>query len=214
MYLPMVALRIEIWIPSSWKCVFKYQYFHFFFQCALETYYWTPLNHFFLWGSILIFFAIHALLYADALTAIVGTSMTGTLENVASTPAYWFGVLLSVILLLTPVVCVHLWRLITNSTLSDRLRLRASIARSKSQSKSLNIRSKTSIRREFRTQSIRSGYAFAHQEGFGEFITSGRYIRKTDSIDRPRTDTDNSMVTTNDVALNNSAANGASNVMV
>lgn len=75
----------------------------------------------------------------------------------------------------------------------------------------MNIRPKTSIRREFRTQSIRSGYAFAHQEGFGEFITSGRYIRKTDdSAERPTsadTTQDRSIATATNVKVN-----GANNV--
>lgn len=111
--------------------------------------------------------------------------MVGTLRFVAATPTYWLGVLLAVTTLMVPVLCANMWRLTTDSTLSDRLRLRASFARSKSQSRSMILRPKTSIRREFRTQSIRSGYAFAHEEGFGEFITSGRYLRKTDSVEHP-----------------------------
>lgn len=95
------------------------------------------------------------------------------------TPVYWLGVLLVVILLMVAVVSIHLWQLLFHLTLTDKLRLRASLQRSKSSSKSIIFRSKTSIRREFRTQSIRSGYAFAQEPGFGEFITSGRYIRKS-----------------------------------
>ncbi|RZF37486.1 hypothetical protein LSTR_LSTR005361, partial [Laodelphax striatellus] len=35
-------------------------------------------------------------------------------------------------------------------------------------------------------RSVRSGYAFAHQEGFGRLITSGKIMRKMP----PRSDTD------------------------
>ena len=38
------------------------------FQCALETQYWTWINHFFTWGSIILFMLIQVILYADKLT--------------------------------------------------------------------------------------------------------------------------------------------------
>ena len=41
------------------------------------------------------------------------------------------------------------------------------------------IRRKSSAYRSRR--SIRSGYAFAHQEGFGQLITSGKIMRKAQS---------------------------------
>ena len=37
-------------------------------QCALETQYWTWINHFFTWGSIILFMLIQIVLYADKLT--------------------------------------------------------------------------------------------------------------------------------------------------
>jgi len=96
------------------------------------------------------------------------------------TANYWFALVLGVVLCLMPVVCLKLYQLETEPTLSDRLRLRASIRRSKSRAKHLTLRPKTSIRREFRNQSLRSGYAFAHEEGFGDLITSGRYLRRNE----------------------------------
>jgi len=94
---------------------------------------------------------------------------------------YWLGLLLCVVGILVIVVSIKLARLLLNSNLSDKLRHKASIQRAKAGGKALTLRPKTSIRREFRTQSIRSGYAFAHEEGFGELITSGRYIRRGDN---------------------------------
>ena len=37
-------------------------------QCALETQYWTWINHLFTWGSIALFMFFQVVMYADRLT--------------------------------------------------------------------------------------------------------------------------------------------------
>lgn len=141
--------------------------------------YWTGFNFFFVIGSLLIFFIIHLVFYSD----IFGYKYVGTLRVVCATPQYWFGTILAVVILLAPVIALNLYNLECRTTLTDRLRLKAKIRRSKSKARHVLPRPRTSIRRELRTQSIRSGYAFAHEQGFGELITSGRYLRRTESVD-------------------------------
>lgn len=145
--------------------------------------FWTPFNFFFVIGSIAIFFIIHAVIYSDGF----GYKYIGTLRVMCSTPNYWLGLLLAVVILLAPVVALKFWALETRPTLSDKLRLKASIHRSKSFAKHKEFRPRTSIRRELRSQSIRSGYAFAHEGGFGELITSGRYLRRGEQSPQKQT---------------------------
>lgn len=69
----------------------------------------------------------------------------------------------------------------TRPTLTDKVRLKQKISKSKSKSGELILRRASSMRRS--TRSIgRSGYAFAHQEGFGKLITSGANMRSRSDI--------------------------------
>lgn len=60
-------------------------------------------------------------------------------------------------------------------TLSDRVRFKQRMQQIRSR-QSQDVLRTPSARRARR--SIRSGYAFAHQEGFGRLITSGKIMRK------------------------------------
>lgn len=147
--------------------------------------YWTPLNFFFTLGSLAIFYLIHTFLYAD----FFGYKFQGTLRIMCATPEYWLGLILAAVILIVPVICVKLWNHEFHLTLADRLRIKTQIAKSGSYPKKLALRPKTSIRREQRAQSLRSGYAFAQEPGFGDFITEGRYIPKTDSANQENSNT-------------------------
>ena len=39
-------------------------------QVALDTAYWTLINHFFIWGSILLYFALHFFMYSNGVYAL------------------------------------------------------------------------------------------------------------------------------------------------
>lgn len=61
----------------------------------------------------------------------------------------------------------------TQPTLSDRIRVHQNIKRLKSRSE-FQLRPRSSARSSRRRRgSTRSGYAFAHQQGFGDLITRG-----------------------------------------
>jgi hypothetical protein len=103
------------------------------------------------------------------------------------TATFWFTLILVVAVLLIPVTASRFYFAITRPTLADRVRLKLRISKSKSKSGELMPR-QASTRRSMRS-SGRSGYAFAHEEGFGQLITTGSMIR----FKKRRTSTANSL---------------------
>lgn len=99
----------------------------------------------------------------------------GVAYQVFSSAQFWFTLLLTCTILLVPVIAYRYYNLDVHPTLTDRIRLKQRLTKSKSRSKDLHLRRASTLRRS--TRSLRSGYAFAHQEGFGELITSGLNMR-------------------------------------
>ena len=101
----------------------------------------------------------------------------GTAWEVFSSANFWLTLLLTNVILLVPIIAYRFWYLDVKPTLSDRVRMKQRLTKSKSRSKELHVlRRASTLRRS--TRSLRSGYAFAHQEGFGELITSGINMRQ------------------------------------
>lgn len=92
-----------------------------------------------------------------------------------SEATFWFTTLISCIILVIPVLSWRFFFIDVKPTLSDRVRLKQRLAQLRSR-QSQDVLRTPSTRRTRR--SIRSGYAFAHQEGFGRLITSGKIMRK------------------------------------
>lgn len=92
-----------------------------------------------------------------------------------SEPTFWFTAVISCIILVIPVLSWRFFFIDVRPTLSDRVRLKQRLAQLRSR-QSQDILRTPSTRRTRR--SLRSGYAFAHQEGFGRLITSGKIMRK------------------------------------
>ena len=142
-------------------------------QCALDTLYWTGFNHFVIWGSIAFYFIATFTLYWERVGYY---PYLGTATNVMSTANFWFTIILCVVVLLLPVVAERFYFIDTRPTLTDKVRLKQKITKSKSKSGDLILRRASTLRRS--TRSIgRTGYAFAHTEGFGRLITSGANMR-------------------------------------
>ncbi len=93
-----------------------------------------------------------------------------------STANFWFTLIITVTVLLIPVVVERFYYIDTRPTLTDKVRLKQKISKSKSRSGELILRRASTMRRSTRSLQ-RSGYAFAHQEGFGELITTGTNMR-------------------------------------
>ncbi|KAL8613377.1 hypothetical protein ACOMHN_057097 [Nucella lapillus] len=141
-------------------------------RCALDMSYWTGFNHFVVWGSIIYYFCFQLAFYSEAIVY----EYVGAAFEVFGFPATWFIMLLTCTILILPMVAIRFYQTSVHPTLSDRVRLRQRLRKSKSKGRELHVRRQSTFRRSQR--SIRSGYAFAHQAGFGELITSGLNMRE------------------------------------
>jgi phospholipid-translocating ATPase len=72
---------------------------------ALEMWYWTGLYHFVLWGTIVIHFLFHFLLYSTYIHKIFKTNYqyVGVAQALLSTGNFWFTLLITSAILLLPV---------------------------------------------------------------------------------------------------------------
>ncbi|XP_064192577.1 probable phospholipid-transporting ATPase IM isoform X1 [Anguilla rostrata] len=141
-------------------------------QIGLDTHYWTAVNHFYVWGSLAVYFAILFAMHSDGIFGIFPSHFPfiGTARNCLSQKSVWLVILLTTVVCVVPVVAVRFLRADLYPTLTDKVRLlqRAS-RRQRPQEQNL--------KRVRRTSSRRSAYAFAHQEGYGELITSGKNMK-------------------------------------
>lgn len=141
------------------------------FQCALDTSYWTGFNHFVIWGSIIYYFCFMLAMYAP----VFNYTYQGVAFSVFSSANFWLTLLLTNVILLMPIVVYRFYCTSIKASLSDRVRLKQRLTKSKSRSRDFHVRRASTFRRSHR--SMRSGYAFAHQQGFAELITSGTNMR-------------------------------------
>lgn len=141
-------------------------------QIALDTAYWTVFNHVVIWGSVAFYFAMTLFINSN----FIGNQYLGCLRMTLSTGHFWFTLFLTLAILLIPVIAIRFYNVNVRPTLSDRCRLKQRLSRLKTRPLEPQMRRRSSVRRSRR--SIRSGYAFAHQEGFGRLITSGKLVQK------------------------------------
>ncbi|KAK2721275.1 hypothetical protein QYM36_003528, partial [Artemia franciscana] len=148
-------------------------------QMALDTAYYTVWNHITIWGSLGFYFILQFFY-----NYVIGGSYVGSLKKSMEEVTFWATLGLTLVILLVPVIAYRFYLVDTQPTLSDRVRLKQRLsAKSLGVAKSRDNLRTPSIRRSRR--SLRSGYAFSHQEGFGRLITSGKIMR------RPKTDPSN-----------------------
>lgn len=140
-------------------------------QAALDTSYWTVFNHIVIWGSIAFYFAM-TLIFNSRLIRV---QYLGVFRKALSIPAFWFTLALVLVILLVPVLAHRFYKLDTQPNLSDKCRYIQRLSRRRTKPIEPQLRRYSSARKSRR--SIRSGYAFSHQEGFGNLITSGMIIK-------------------------------------
>ncbi|XP_035707626.1 phospholipid-transporting ATPase ID isoform X1 [Folsomia candida] len=143
-------------------------------QVALDTAYWTVFNHIAIWGTILFYFILHYI-YNFAIRGRYLGSLTKALQEAS----FWFTLVLTVMILIIPVLAWRFYFHDVHPTLSDRVRLKQRVSSAKTRQAQDKAFRTPSARRSRR--SLRSSYAFAHQEGFGPLITSGKIMRKAKS---------------------------------
>ncbi|XP_054287593.1 phospholipid-transporting ATPase ID [Macrosteles quadrilineatus] len=137
-------------------------------QVTLDTSYWTVFNHITIWGSLAWYFCLDYLY-----NYIIKGNYQGSLTIVVDEPLFWLTTGMTVVLLMAPVLAWRFYFIDVCPSLADRVRLQQRVIRSQISETKFIPNSSRKQRR-----SIRSGYAFSHQEGFGRLITSGKLIRK------------------------------------
>uniref|UniRef100_A0A4W3KAG2 Phospholipid-transporting ATPase n=1 Tax=Callorhinchus milii TaxID=7868 RepID=A0A4W3KAG2_CALMI len=141
-------------------------------EIAIDTVYWTAFNHLFIWGSLVVYFAISFTMYSNGLFAIIpgAFSFIGAARNILNQPHVWLTIFLTTVLCSLPTIILRCIAIETKPTFSDKLRHKLS------QRKKIVLPKRKSqpIRR---VSARRSGYAFSHQRGFGALITTGLNMR-------------------------------------
>ncbi|XP_021708878.1 phospholipid-transporting ATPase ID isoform X6 [Aedes aegypti] len=139
-------------------------------QIALDTSYWTVFNHIMIWGSLLWYFFLDYFY-----NYVIGGPYVGSLTQAMKEATFWFTTVLTLIVLMVPVLASRFYFVDVYPSLSDKIRVKQRLAQLRSRQSSDVLRTPSARRAR---RSLRSGYAFAHQEGFGRLITSGKIMRK------------------------------------
>ncbi|KAK6317747.1 hypothetical protein J4Q44_G00110380 [Coregonus suidteri] len=149
-------------------------------QIGLDTYYWTAVNHVFVWGSLAVYFAILFAMHSDGLFSIFPSHFPfiGTGRNCLTQKSVWLVIMLTTVACVMPGLAVRFLKTDLYPTLTDKVRCLQQASR--------KLRpQEQNLRRVRRTSSRRSAYAFSHQQGYGELITSGKNMKVTASTAGP-----------------------------
>ncbi|KJH50070.1 hypothetical protein DICVIV_03791 [Dictyocaulus viviparus] len=159
-------------------------------QIAFDTAYWTAINHFVIWGSLIFYLLLAFLIYeglpASALARTSSNVSYGVAFKTMATPQFWFSILMVSVILLLPVMLNRFFWLDTHPSFADRLRVRKKLdkrvttQRDKEEKKPPFTRS-AATRRSVRG-SLRSGYAFSHSQGFGDLILKGKLFKNVEQM--------------------------------
>ncbi|KAM4808817.1 phospholipid-transporting ATPase IC [Rhinophrynus dorsalis] len=145
------------------------------FQIGLDTSYWTFVNAFSVFGSIAIYFGIMFDLHSAGIHVLFPSMFifTGAAPNALRQPYLWLTIILTVAICLLPVVAIRFLVKIISPTESEKIqknRKKFTIAEPQWKPRHSTIRRGTSTRR--------SAYAFSHQRGYADLISTGRSIHK------------------------------------
>ncbi|CAL4063265.1 unnamed protein product, partial [Meganyctiphanes norvegica] len=146
-------------------------------QMCLDTGYWTVFSHITIWGSIIFYFILQYFY-----NYVMGGEFVGTLNKSMGTATFWLSLQLTMAVIGMPVLAWRFYMADVRPSLSEQVRRRQleEIKReSKRKPEFSQIRRRTT-RRSQRT--VRTGYAFAHQEGFGRLITSGKIMKPSSGV--------------------------------
>ncbi|XP_042279296.1 phospholipid-transporting ATPase ID isoform X1 [Thunnus maccoyii] len=155
-------------------------------QIALDTGFWTLINHVFVWGSLGSYFTIMFALHSQTLFRIFPNQFhfVGSAQSTLLQPVVWLTIALATAICIVPVLAFRFLKLDLKPQLSDTVRYTQLVRQKKRKpvgrsvgSAWRGVGSVSEGRLGARGSSRRSGYAFAHQEGFGELITSGKNMR-------------------------------------
>ncbi|XP_051922125.1 phospholipid-transporting ATPase ID isoform X2 [Hippocampus zosterae] len=155
-------------------------------QISLDTGFWTIFNHVFVWGSLGCYFTIMFAVHSQTLFSSFPNHFhfVGSAQSTLLQPVVWLTIALATVICIVPVLAFRFLKLDLKPQLSDTVRHTQLMCEKKRRPAggrvASNWRRAGSVsegRLGARGGSRRSGYAFAHQEGFGELITSGKNMR-------------------------------------
>ncbi|XP_028326612.1 LOW QUALITY PROTEIN: phospholipid-transporting ATPase ID [Gouania willdenowi] len=153
-------------------------------QIALDTGFWTIFNHVFVWGSLGTYFTIMIALNSQTVFRIFPNQFhfVGSSQNTLMQPVVWLTIALATAICIVPVLAFRFLKLDLRPQLSDTVRYTQLVRQKRRKPAGVagawrGAGSTSEGRLLARGSSRRSGYAFAHQEGFGELITSGKNMR-------------------------------------
>lgn len=144
------------------------------FQIGLDTSYWTFVNAFSIFGSIALYFGIMFDFHSAGIHVLFPSAFqfTGTASNALRQPYIWLTIILTVAVCLLPVVAIRFLSMTIWPSESDKIQKHRKRLKAEEQWK----RRQNVFRRG--VSSRRSAYAFSHQRGYADLISSGRSIRK------------------------------------
>jgi hypothetical protein len=147
-------------------------------QLGLDTFYWNPIQHVFLWGSILAWFVVLPITSSSALyIAGIGVfrfDFLGVFYEVFQTATFWMYWPLAAVIALGPTITFRTLLLDLRPTLVDDVRLKMKKEGRKLFRRALLKKKIPRISISLAGVKERTGYAFSHQGGFGRLILSGR----------------------------------------
>ena len=147
-------------------------------QLGLDTFYWNPIQHVFLWGSILAWFVVLPITSSSAFyiagIGIFRFDFLGVFYEVLATSTFWFYFPLAAIIALGPTITFRTLLLDLRPTLVDDVRLKMKKEGRKSFRRALLKIKPPRINISLSSVRERTGYAFSHQGGFGKLILSGK----------------------------------------
>ncbi|XP_074058803.1 phospholipid-transporting ATPase IC isoform X2 [Macrotis lagotis] len=144
------------------------------FQIGLDTSYWTFVNAFSIFGSIALYFGIMFDFHSAGIHVLFPSAFqfTGTAPNALRQPYLWLTIILTVAVCLLPIIALRFLCMTIWPSESDKIQKNRKKYKAEEQWK----RRQNVFRRG--ASSRRSAYAFSHQRGYADLISSGRSIRR------------------------------------
>uniref|UniRef100_A0A8C9VVH3 Phospholipid-transporting ATPase n=1 Tax=Scleropages formosus TaxID=113540 RepID=A0A8C9VVH3_SCLFO len=94
------------------------------FQIGLDTNYWTAINHFYIWGSLAVYFSILFAMHSNGIFGIFPSQFPfiGTARSSLSQPVVWLVILLTTVVCVAPVLVVRFLRADLYPTQTDKVK--------------------------------------------------------------------------------------------
>lgn len=145
-------------------------------EISFLTQYWTWINHLFIWGSIAFYFVFYFGFYAEFVFNIIPQNhYYGMQFEVYGNGKFWFCLFLVLAVTITPRLSYYFIENELYPSLSDLVRRKEAHKRLQTSAPVIEFKPRLVRKRS----SMRSSYAFSHQEGFGKIVMSpATFLRK------------------------------------